>query len=453
MSQAGSTSDLRGATLYFDCATGLAGDMTLAALLDLGVPESFVRQQLALLPLSSWELRISQVTKHGMVGKKVDVVDLGTNRACRTCIVTTTNITTTIHPHTHEHHDDGHQHHDDHPHHHDEHPHTHYVDIRRMLMAAPLLSDVKTRALVLFDRLAEVEAAMHGVPVGEVMFHEVGALDSIVDIVGVAAALSWLGPRRVVSRTVPLGSGRVRTAHGLLPIPAPATIALLKGAQVEPSDLLGELTTPTGALIVSVYAESYGPLPAMRVVGTGHGAGTRELPDRPNILRIIAGHESGAAVTPSEIEPTLWELATNLDDMNPQLLPPLVESLLVLGARDAWLTPVLMKKGRPGTLLQVLCDDDKRARIIDHILAETTSLGLRCHRVSRFLLDREIITVETIHGSVAVKLGRDPKTRQVRNVAPEFESVRAVAAACAVPLKQVYAAAVAAADKLIHATS
>lgn len=456
MSQAGSTSDLRGATLYFDCATGLAGDMTLAALLDLGVPESFVRQQLALLPLSSWELRISQVTKHGMVGKKVDVVDLGEPS-------TPSAPHTHHHRHDHDHHDhehhELHEHHDEHhelhehPHRHDEHPHTHYVDIRRMLMAAPLMADVKTRTLALFDRLAEVEAAMHGVPVGEVMFHEVGALDSIVDIVGVAAALSWLGPRRVVSRTVPLGSGRVRTAHGLLPIPAPATIALLKGAQVEPSDLLGELTTPTGALIVSVYAESYGPLPAMRVVGTGHGAGTRELPDRPNILRIIAGHESGAAVTPSEIEPTLWELATNLDDMNPQLLPPLVESLLVLGARDAWLTPVLMKKGRPGTLLQVLCDDDKRARIIDHILAETTSLGLRCHRVSRFLLDREIITVETIHGSVAVKLGRDPKTQQVRNVAPEFESVRAVAAACAVPLKQVYAAAVAAADKLIHATS
>lgn len=456
-------SELRGATLYFDCATGLAGDMTMAALLDLGVPESFVREQLALLPLSNWELRISTVTKRGLVGKKVDVIDLGEP----------------LHAHRHHHHGDiahHHQHRDRHdgphdhdePHHHEdrhrhdehhhhedahEHPHTHYAEIRRLLLGAPLLSDVKARALRMFDRLAEVEAAMHGVTISEVMFHEVGALDSIVDIVGVAAALSWLTPRRIVCRTVPLGSGRVRTAHGLLPIPAPATAALLKGALVEAGDLLGELTTPTGALIVATHVDSYGPMPALRIVATGHGAGTRELPDRPNILRIVAGHEPTETVQsmqPPLDESCLWELSTNIDDMNPQLLPPLIESLLALGARDAWLVPVIMKKGRPGSMLQVLSDENQRESIVRQILAETTSLGVRYHRVSRSVLAREIVTVMTSFGPVEVKLGRDPLTQKVTNVAPEFESVRAIASERAKPLKQIYAAALAAAAQLFE---
>jgi len=456
---------LHGTTLYLDCATGLAGDMTLAALLDLGVPESFVREQLAVLPLSNWELRVSQVLRSGLVGKKVDVVDLGEPLAAPL-----------THEHRHEHqhahhHEPDHAHHHEHDeHHHDlpsddedhhdhlpiqhahhDHPHTHYAEIRRMIVGSPLLSDVKARALRMFDRLAEVEAALHGVTVPKVMFHEVGALDSIVDIVGVAAALGWLAPRRVVCRTIPLGSGRVRTAHGLLPVPTPATTALLTGAQVEAGDLLGELTTPTGALIVATHVESYGPLPSMRIVATGHGAGTRELPDRPNILRIFAGHESSITTQPSD-EETQWELAANIDDMNPQILPPLLESLLSLGARDAWLTPVIMKKGRPGTMLQVLTDDDKRDAIVRLILTETTTLGLRCHRVSRTMLDREIVTIETTYGPVLVKLGRDPNTKKILNLAPEFESVRAVAQKRAVPTKQVYAATLAAAAKLLDAT-
>lgn len=322
-----------------------------------------------------------------------------------------------------------------------------------MIVGAPLLSDVKSRALQMFDRLAAVEAAMHGVAVPDVVFHEVGALDSIVDIVGVAAALSWLRPHRIVCRTVPLGSGRVRTAHGLLPIPAPATAALLTGALVEAGDLLGELTTPTGALIVATHADSFGPMPTMRIFATGHGAGTRELPDRPNILRIIAGHEAMAEGTPgqpSSDDGSLWELSTNIDDMNPQLLPPLIESLLALGARDAWLLPVIMKKGRPGSVLCVLSDEDKRETLARHILVETTSLGLRYHRVNRIILDREIVTVATPFGPVEVKLGRDPLTHQVLNIAPEFESVRAVATAHAVPLKQVHAAALAAAAQRLQ---
>lgn len=449
MNPTSKTDELRGAILYFDCATGLAGDMTMAALLDLGVPESFVREQLALLPLSSWELQISTVTKRGMVGKKVDVIDLGEPMLAHRHH----HHGDTEHHHEHrDHHDEPHDH--DEPRHHEdhhEHPHTHYAEIRRLLLGAPLLSDVKARALRMFDRLAEVEAAMHGVTVPEVMFHEVGALDSIVDIVGVAAALSWLRPRRIICRTVPLGSGRVRTAHGLLPIPAPATAALLKGALVEAGDLLGELTTPTGALIVATHADSFGPMPAMRIVATGHGAGTRELPDRPNILRIFAGHEATELVQPIQPhidEACLWELSANIDDMNPQLLPPLIESLLALGARDAWLVPVIMKKGRPGSMLQVLSEENQRETIVRHILAETTSLGVRYHRVSRSVLEREIVSVITSFGPVEIKLGRDPLTQKVTNVAPEFESVRALASEQAKPMKQIYAAALAAAAQL-----
>lgn len=288
------------------------------------------------------------------------------------------------------------------------------------------------------------------------MFHEVGALDSIVDIVGVAAALSWLRPRRIICRRVPLGTGRVRTAHGLLPIPAPATAALLKGAQVEAGDLLGELTTPTGALIVATHAESYGPMPAMTLVATGHGAGTRELPDRPNILRIVAGQEPTDATPasvdsePSREAASLWEVAANIDDMNPQLVPPILDSLLSLGARDAWLTQTLMKKGRPGLQLQVLVDSEHRPTVIQYILTETTTIGLRFHRVERVVLDREITSVETAFGPIDVKLGRDPQTHSVCNVAPEFESVRAAAAAHHAPRKVVYAAALSEAYKLLR---
>lgn len=445
---------LRGATLYLDCATGLAGDMTLAALLDLGVPESFVRDQLAVLPLTSWELQVSTVRKHGIVGKKVDVIDLGEPL--------TALPGTHSHAHHHSDHDDDHHHSNEevpHTHHadddHHEHAHTHYADIRQMISSAPLLGDVKQRALRMFDRLAEVEAAIHGVTTAEVMFHEVGALDSIVDIVGIAAALSWLSPRRVISRIIPLGSGRVRTAHGLLPIPAPATAALLKGAQVEAGDLLGELTTPTGALVVATYAESYGPLPKMRVLATGHGAGTRELPDRPNILRIIAGEETDAQAIPSKIpgpHERLWEVSANIDDMNPQLVPPLIEMLLRLGANDAWTVSATMKKGRPGIVLHALCDEQKRASVAQTILRETTTIGLRFQPVERTILDREIATVDTPHGPVEIKVGRDPVTRQIVNMAPEFESVRMLAARCDLPLKQVHSAALTAAEKYLRPT-
>jgi uncharacterized protein (TIGR00299 family) protein len=291
----------------------------------------------------------------------------------------------------------------------------------------------------MFDRLAAVEAALHGVSVADVSFHEVGALDSILDIVGVAAALVDLSPRRSVSRVVPVGSGQVRTAHGLLPVPAPATLALLQGIPIEAGGPPVELTTPTGALILATQASAFGALPAMRPIAVGHGAGTRDLPDRPNLLRIIAGHEDPPA---SSVQPTdCVVLEVNLDDMSPQLVGPLPDRLLAAGARDVWLVPVQMKKGRPGVLLSVLCDVSQQAVLQGILFAETTTLGIRSHVVQREVLLREHVTVHTAHGPIRIKLGRDPHTGQIHNAAPEFVDCQAAAAVHRVPLKQVHLAA------------
>lgn len=298
------------------------------------------------------------------------------------------------------------------------------------------------RALSMFDRLAAVEAALHGVEVAEVAFHEVGALDSIVDIVGVAAALAWLAPRRIVSRRVALGSGTVRTAHGLLPVPAPATLALLRDAPVEAGGPPFELTTPTGAVILSAHVREYGALPPLQVLAVGHGAGTRELADRPNLLRIIAGWEDEAGDAAGGRDCRVIE--TNLDDMNPQLYGPLLDRLLSAGARDVWLTPVQMKKGRPGTVLSVLCDPGRQSELSTILLRESTSLGVRSYAVERHMLRREHVRVSTEYGELPVKLGRDPKTGEVWNATPEFSACAAAAEAAGVPIKQVLAAALAA---------
>lgn len=448
MSDSLDKSALRNSTLYFDCATGLAGDMTLAALLDLGVPETFVRSQLSALPLTHWELRVCDVKRHGLCGKKVDVLDLAAPEKepfSDTALLS-------AHP----------AHLDAEGRHVEEHAtvhaaHTHFAQIRALLIGSPLVSDVKQRALRMFERLAEVESALHGTTVDQVAFHEVGALDSIVDIVGVAAALSWIAPARVVSRAVPVGHGRVRTAHGFLPVPAPATAALLKNALLDSSDLLGELTTPTGALILSNYAESFGPMPSMQLVAVGYGAGTRELPDRPNMLRIFAGHEAAKPQDRAEqLSPSpgadMWEIATNVDDTNPQLWPPLLEALLSHGANDVWLSPASMKKGRPGVVLHVLCEGKLRQTLCQMILRETSSLGVRFHRVQRQILEREMVSVDLPGGGVQIKLGRDPVTKEVLNVAPEFDTVVQSAKQSGQTVKQVYAQAISASAQFLKPT-
>lgn len=439
-----STAGLRGATLYVDCYAGVAGDMMLGALLDLGVPEPVVRDALAKLPMGGWELRVSRVRRGVMMGTRVEVLTGPGGLAHEHG-----HAHGSGHGHDHEHghgpaghsHEHGHaydpHHGHAHAHDHGDHPHVHYADIRQMIQRTGLAPGVVQRALAVFDRIAVVEAEMHGLAVERVTFHEVGAVDSIIDIVGAAAALDWLAPRRVLSRRVALGGGMVRTAHGLLPVPAPATLALLKGAEVEAGGATVELTTPTGAGLLAANVVAYGPLPPMRVVATGFGAGTRELPDRPNLLRLVAGAEDAAAIGECVV------LEANLDDMNPELCAPLLESLLATGARDVWYTPVTMKKGRPALIIGVLCDPDKEDALATLLLRESTTLGVRGHRVWRHVLAREHREVATPYGAVQVKLGL--RGGEVWNLAPEYESCRARAQEHGVPLKLVYAAALAAA--------
>lgn len=312
-----------------------------------------------------------------------------------------------------------------------------------MITDSRLEAGTVERALAMFDRLAKVEAAMHGVPVAEVAFHEVGALDSIIDIVAVAAALSYLSPRRIVCRPVPLGRGTVRTAHGRLPVPAPATLALLteRGAMIDgdPGGPECELTTPTGAALIAALVEDFGPLPTMRLLGTGLGAGTRDLAQRPNVLRIIAGIEPNLATQPSQC----LVVEANIDNMNPELYEPVSEALFALPVRDVWMQPVYMKKGRPGVVLSVLCDPVQKDAVTELLFRETTTLGVRWYGVERAVQLREILTVETTLGPVEVKIGRDAGG-SVRNVAPEYASCRELARARGVPVKQVYAAAISA---------
>jgi uncharacterized protein (TIGR00299 family) protein len=399
--------ELRGCELYFDCFSGVAGDMTLGALLDLGVPEEAVRAELGKLPVRNYTLQRERVKRGALVGTK-------------------------IHVHV-EGHETNFDHHHDH-HGRDQHAHTHYRDIKAMLQKH-LGGDVLMRALAIFDRIAVVEARLHGVSVEEVAFHEVGAVDSIVDIVGAAAALAWLSPSRISSRRVPLGGGSVDTAHGRLPVPAPATLELLAGAEVEAGGD-SELTTPTGAGILAANVSVWGPLPAMRVVGVGWGAGDRELADRPNLLRVVAGVRAVDSVAED-----MTVIEANIDDMNPELCEPLLEALFAAGAVDAWFTPIVMKKSRPALTVGALCPSALRAQVVEAVLRESTTIGVRFSSVSRTVLPRRFVDVDTPWGVVPVKVAGDGDST---NAAPEYEVCHRLALAAGVPTKRIYLAALAA---------
>ena len=408
-------SELIGAELYFDCFAGIAGDMTLGALLDLGVPESAVRGELDKLPVKNYRLTRERVKRGALVGTKIHV------------------LVDEEHPHAQHHHgDERHEH--GHEHHH--HQHTHYRDIKAML-EQHLGGDVLRRALAIFDRIAVVEARLHGVTVEEVAFHEVGAVDSIVDIVGAAAALAWLKPSRMSSRRVPLGGGTVDTAHGRLPVPAPATLELLAGAEVEAGGDT-ELTTPTGAGILAASVSGYGPMPAWRVVAVGWGAGDRELADRPNLLRVVAGVRPDIAYAAND---EVAVVEANIDDMNPELCEPLLEALFAAGAVDAWFTSIVMKKSRPALTVAALCPPAARDAVAAAILRESTTIGVRFSTHQRTILPRHMVEVDTPWGKIPVKVAGDG---DAANAAPEYESCRKVAAAAGVPVKRVYLAALAA---------
>ena len=391
--------------LFIEPVGGIAGDMFLAAALDLGVPLEALEAPLRTLALKGWRFVVSRSARHQITGTHLDVVVDGQGAT----------------PHDTN---GGH------------HPHGErgLKEIVALINASQLPARAKQRALEVFGAIGEAEAKVHGVPVEKIHFHEVGAVDSIVDICGAAVVLELLGDPEVFCAPPPLGSGTVTIAHGTVPVPVPATMELLKGLPVR-FEGKGELTTPTGAALVRCLTQ-VGLPPPMTVKKFGYGLGTKDFADRANVVRVSLGERSGA---PHADEVAVLE--ANLDDCSPQLLGALVEQLIAHGALDAWVAPVTMKKGRPGHLLGALAPLDKQAELTRLILAESTSLGVRHHLAQRSVLERKHVTVDTAYGPIRIKLGLDGG--QTVNAAPEFDDCRAAAEKANVPLKAVMQAALA----------
>lgn len=426
---------------YFDCASGASGDMVLGALVDLGLPLDRLRAELARLPLAGYRLEARKVDRAGLRATKVDVVVEGqadrTDRDVNVNRNVNVNVPEPARDHDHDHdHAHGHVHEHGHGHADHAHPHRPLSEILGMIDGSGLEAGVKRRASELFQRLGEAEAAVHGTDTEHVTFHEVGAVDSIVDVVGAVIGLGWLDVDRFIASPLNVGSGTVKIAHGEYPVPPPATLRLLAGVPVYGSGA-GELLTPTGALLVTAYATGYGPLPSLKLEGVGHGAGTRDTAGRPNVLRLIVGDE----VTASDGQKVVV-IESEMDDMSPQLFGPLLDGLLAGGALDAFYTPVQMKKGRPGVLLTVIAEPRRRAQVEELLFAETTTLGVRWQEWDRTVLDRESVAVDTEYGTISVKVGR--RQGRVYNVQPEFEDCLARARAASRPVKEVWAAALSA---------
>lgn len=382
--------------LYFDCFAGAAGDMILGALVDAGVPIEALQQALGSLAVEGCEVTADRVVKHGIRATKFRVHEPAAAGPA--------------------------------------HGHFHLSEIRAAVERSALSVAGKARANRLFTRLAEAEAAIHGSTPEQVHLHEVGALDSIIDIVGAVFALEYLAPDRIVVSPMNAGGGMVRTAHGLFPVPAPATLRVLGDAPVYASGLPFELLTPTGALVLTDYATSYGPLPAMRVHGIGYGAGDRDLPDTPNVLRVLVGEMDDAAPAMR-----VAVLACEIDDMNPQIFGVLMDRLYARGALEVFYQPVQMKKNRPGTLMTIVCRPGDRRALTDLVFAETTTIGVRYQEMARECLDRELVPVATPWGEVRIKVAR--QAGRVLNAQPEFDDVARLAAAHDVPIKDVHAQA------------
>ena len=367
--------------LWIDAAAGASGDMILGALVDLGAPLREVKRAVAALPLDGVRLSERRVTRGAVAAAKIDVTVKNERGRGH------------VHDHDHDHH----------------HVHGHGRDwktIRRVISGGKIAAPVRDRALVIFRRLFEAEAKAHGVSPDRVHLHEAGAADAIADIVGVAAALFALAPDRVVVSPVTTGSGTVQCAHGLYPVPGPATAILLEGVPLSGIGADGERLTPTGAAILTSIANACGGLPAMTLRAIGHGAGSRDFPERPNIVRAILGDRPAAAEPIDTEAPEILVVEFTLDDATPQLVAYAIERLREAGAIDAHVAPVQMKKGRAGHLVTILARPDRFDAITRTALAETTTLGLRYRREGRVELDRGVERVSTPYGPIRVKTGR-----------------------------------------------
>jgi pyridinium-3,5-bisthiocarboxylic acid mononucleotide nickel chelatase len=403
----------QGLHLHFDPCSGVAGDMTVAALVDAGVPARVVAGAVAGMGLKALKVGFERRKRGAFVGLGFKVDWVGKEHD---------------HGHDHEHgHGHGHEHRD-------------YAEIRRLLRRSSLAAGAKELAERIFARIARAEAALHGVAVDKVAFHEVGAWDSIADIVGAAAALAWLAPSAVTSTPPVLGSGVIHTAHGLMPVPAPATAALLRGLPVM-AEGKGELTTPTGAAILAEVVGEFGGPPPMRLVAQGFGAGTREHAERANVLRVLLGHAVGQSLPAAAGEVVL--VAANIDDMNPQLAEPLMAELFAAGALDVWFSAITMKKSRPATEVSALCPPQALAGVERAFFANSSTIGVRRQVMQRTVLERSLAKVKTAYGAVRVKVAS--RDGEILGATPEFEDCRAAAGRAGVPVRKVVAEASAAA--------
>jgi len=376
---------------YFDCFSGISGDMTLGALLDAGCDLAQLRADLRALPLPGWELSAEKVWKNGMAATHVRVKTE------------------------------------------DQQKHRSLSVILEILKNSQLAASVRDRASAIFQKLGEAEARVHDVPLEKIHFHEVGAVDAIVDIVGACIGFDALGIEKFACSPLNVGGGTVKMAHGVLPVPAPATANLLQGKPTYSSGVQLELVTPTGAAIAATLCDSFGPQPSMSVSAIGYGAGTADLEGQPNVLRLMVGEAAEKTVPGYDQEITVIE--ANLDDMNPQIYGYFQEKALAAGALDVFTAPVQMKKNRPGTLLTVLCQPADAQALMSLIFAETTSFGVRTHAAQRRVLPREFVNVATQFGKVRVKLSR--VNGRILHVAPEYDDCRKLAEEKNVPLQQV----------------
>ena len=405
--------------MYIECFSGAAGDMLLGALVDAGVPIEALRTALGSLGVDH-VLSESRVMRSGIAATRIEVVPVSD--------------AANHHPHVHhDAHDHTHPHADAHAH--GDEAHRSLSAIVHLIGHSALSPAGKARAAALFRRLGEVEAAIHNVPIDTIHFHEVGAVDSIIDICGVVFAMDWLGIDDIVASPMNVGGGTVQIAHGTFPVPAPATVLLLKGVPIYSAGPQVELTTPTGALLVSDYAQDYGPAPAMTIDRIGYGAGSRDFASVPNVVRVLIGERAGARTE------SVLKIECEIDDMNPQWFAPATDRLFDAGALDVFLTAVLMKKGRPGTLVTVLAPEARRQAIIDVLFRDTTTIGVRVESVTRETLDRRWVEVATSGGPVRIKIAE--RAGIVLNAVPEFEDCLRIADATGRPLKDVQAEAVA----------
>ena len=378
---------------YLDCFAGVSGDMVLGALLDLGLPLEVLDQGWRQLGLKGVEVKHQRVQRGGMMGTQVEVRDQGKRRI------------------------------------------KNYGEMRKTIEDSSLPKGIKELSLKILRRLAQAEAVIHGVKVDEVHFHEIGCIDTLVDVVGAALGIAHFNWETIICSPLPLGRGYVEAGHGTLPLPAPATMALLKGVPIVPALVEGEIVTPTGAAIVTSLASGFGPLPAMEITCVGYGAGMRDPKGMPNLLRIIHGRQV------EEKSEGIWVLEADVDDMIPELLPYLNQLLLKEGALDAALIPIQMKKGRPGFTIRCLATVAKREELAQLILRESTTIGIRMYPAERIILAREEREVETRYGSIKIKVAFD-EGGKIINLMPEYESCRQAAEEKRVPLKEIYQEAV-----------